>query len=242
MSDFATILNATGEDLVQLFCRYKDDGDSDKRLDHIAAGLGLRPKQLVCAIGFNPSAGHASEIFTILGYADFAELCRARNEIFTTDTYYSLRLEDVLQIYGVVKDDAKALDAMQYLLTRRIDNIERKIEVTVSPRIIERYKAEMRAIYHDGIAQIDFAEARLNKPDFGFRALLGEVTMIIDSRLIPAGDIFFRETILPEEKRRILNMGLIPHELIQSRLGDTAVSAEEQRVLQDYLQQHPELR
>ena len=238
MPDFKDILTGTEESLVQLLYKFKDDGSSGNRLNNIATKLRLRPEQLLCAVGFNLSARYLTEIFPILGYATFDELCQERNDIFATDIYKRLTLENVLQIYGVVKDDMSTLDVMQYLLKRRLEKIEGRIESTVNSLIIEKYKAEMRAIYNDGIAKIDFAEERLNKSDSGFRALLNEVAIIIESKLIPAGDIFFRETILPEEKRKILSKGLIPIELIQSRLSEADVSADEKQVLNDYLKQH----
>ena len=49
----------------------------------------------------------------------------------------------------------------------------------------------MRAIYNDGVARIEFAEDRLSKTHSGFRALLNEMVMIVDARLIPVGDIIF---------------------------------------------------
>ena len=101
--------------------------------------------------------------------------------------------------------------------------------------VIERYKKEMRAIYNDGVAQIDFAEERLARPYNGYRALLGEVSLIVESRLIPIGDIFFRNNILPEEKRRLMMRGLIPRSLVESRLSDADLSAHERVVLQDQL-------
>ncbi len=124
---------------------------------------------------------------------------------------------------------------MQYLLKMRLERVEARIEETVNSLIIEKYKAEMRAIYSDGIANIDFTEERLNRQDNGFRALLNEVSIIIESKIIPAGDIFFRDSILPEEKRKLLNSGLIPRELIETRLQDETTSQEEKQILNDYL-------
>jgi hypothetical protein len=124
---------------------------------------------------------------------------------------------------------------MQYLLRNRLENIESRIEATVNSLIIEKYKAEMQAVYADKIADIDFAEERLNNVESGFRALLNEVCLITGSRLIPAGDIFFRETILPEEKRKLLSKNLIPVELVESRLQDKDISQQEKKMLNDFL-------
>ena len=124
---------------------------------------------------------------------------------------------------------------LQHLLERRLQKIEESIEATVNSVVIERYKKEIRAIYSDGVAQIDFAEMRLSKVHSGFRALLNEVALIVESRLIPVGDIFFRESILPEEKRRLMIRGLIPRELVLSRLADERIPVQERAVLEDQL-------
>ena len=61
---------------------------------------------------------------------------------------------------------------MQYLLKERLEHVEQRIEETVNSMIIDRYKSEMRTVYNEGIAGMDFAEARLNRTDSGFRARL----------------------------------------------------------------------
>ena len=141
----------------------------------------------------------------------------------------------MLTLYSTVKDENETLQVMQYLLKNRLGNIESKIEATVSSLIIEKYKTEMKAIYADKIADIDFAEERLNNAESGFRALLNEACIITESRLIPAGDIFFRETILPEEKRKLLSKNLIPVELVESRLEEQNISQQEKQMLNEFL-------
>ena len=58
---------------------------------------------------------------------------------------------------------------------------------------------------------------------------------IVESRLIPVGDIFFRASILPEEKRRLIIRGLIPREIVEARLADAKISEQERYVLEDQL-------
>jgi hypothetical protein len=190
---------------------------------------------LICAIGFNPNLGDLTGIIHLLGYSNIDELVKKRNEIFITDIYKKVSLDNILTIYNVIKDFPETLQVMQYLAEQRLKSIETKIEATVNSIIIEKYKAEIRSIYLDSIAGIDFAEKRLDKIDSGFRALLNEVTIITESRIIPAGDIFFRDTVLPEEKRKLLNKGLIPLELVHARLEDGTISPREKKMLQDYL-------
>ena len=212
MTDFKNILTGTPEELSEMFSAH-DQGEADKqkesRLTAWARILYLKPEQLVCAVGFNPRFQQLTETVTLLGHTP-ATLINLRNEIFSRDIYKKLHLDNVLTIYGVIKDSPETMQIMQYLLENRISQIESKIESTVNSTIIEKYKAEVRAIYMAGIAGIDFAEDRLSRTNSGFRALLNEVVIITESRLIPAGDIFFRDNVLPEEKRKIAQQGADP--------------------------------
>ena len=236
MSIFNDIITADEQGLLQLFYKFRDDSTPlDERLTKIARHFRLHTRQVVCAIGFNPHARYITEIYPILGYATFNELSQERNDIFISDIYKRVSLDNILKIYEVVAGDREMLEVMQYLLKNRLLQIENRIEATVNSLIIEKYKAEMRTIYNGGIATIDFAEDRLNRQDSGFRALLNEVNIIVESKLIPAGEIFFRETVLPQEKQKLLNKGLIPEELIRSRLNDENTPAEEKKILYDYL-------
>ena len=237
MAKFNEILTGTPEELVKIFYLYEDDTqeDSDLKRKTIAKIIKLKSEQLTCAIGFNPNLEELTDILPIIGYKNIDDLTKDRNDIFINDIYRKLSLENILAIYEAVKDRQKTLQVMQYLLESRLESIESKIEETVNSMIIEKYKAEMRAIYSDNIADIDFAEKRLSRTDSGFRALLNEVTIIAESRLLPAGDIFFRDTILPEEKRKLLNKGMIPIDLIESRLSEENISKQEKKMLLDYI-------
>ena len=238
MAGFKDIISANQEELLQFFYKLKNDEvPLDDRLNQAGRILGLRTAQIVCGFGFNRYAKEIPELLPYLGFLSYDELANARNDIFSSDIYRHLTLDNILNIYTITRDNPDSLQLMPYLLKRRLENIEGKIESTVNSLIIDKYKAEMRCIYNDGIANLEFAEERLSKKNSGFRALLNEVAIIIESKLIPAGNIFFRDSILPEEKRKILNKGLIPKELIQSRLADATVSPEEKRILNDYLRQ-----
>jgi hypothetical protein len=238
MTMFRDILSNSTEELLKVFYVFDDDEfkvNKTHQLDRIARKLRLRTEQLICAIGFNPNLVNLTEIIHLLGYTNIDEVVKKRNELFISDIYKKISLDNILTLYNVVKDHPETLQVMQYLVEQRLRSIESKIEATVNSIIIEKYKAEIRAIYLDGIAGIDFAEMRLDKIDSGFRALLNEVTIITESRIIPAGDIFFRDTVLPQEKRKLLNKGLIPLELVHARLEDETISQREKKMLQEYL-------
>ena len=229
MATFTEILEAPGEKLINLlYVTAVDPKSSGRQKVRRAAGkLKLHVEQLVCGLGFNPVIRDLSEIHTALGFESYEALASERNAIF---------IKDIVAIYKTVKNQNNMIEVMQYLMASRLDSIEKRIDATVSPLVIERYKKEMRTIYGEGIAQIDFAESRLSKMHSGFRALINEVGIIVDAKIIPIGDIFFRDTVLPEEKRRLLNRGLVPIGLIRSRLEDTGISAQERRMLTEHLQ------
>ena len=218
MSKFQDILTSTGEDLLKLL--YKSSagvgGKSPTSPREYARSLGLTYAQFVCALGFNPHIRDLPDVIEIVGFESYEILAREH-----------------------VPNDMQMLEVMQYLLSNRLRCIEDRIEATVNSIVIERYKKEMRAIYNDGVAQIEFAEERLRQTHSGFRALLNEVVMIVEARLIPIGDLFFRDTILPEEKRRLIMKGLIPKTLVEQRLEDDSLSPQERKVLEEQLRLLP---
>jgi hypothetical protein len=236
-SSFEEILNASAERLVNLFYRISvpEDDPRAKRLRKIARRLSLNSTELICALGFNSEIRDLTDVLSVLGFDAYDQLAKKRNELFVADIYDRLGIDDVLAIYAAIMDEPEMLEIMQYLLTTRLENIEKRIEATVNSLIIERYKKEMRAIYADGIAQIEFAESRLNRTDSGFRALVNEVAIITESKLIPVGDIFFRNSILPEEKRKLINKGLITDDLIRARLADPGIPDQERRMLEEHV-------
>ena len=238
MRRLTEILTASSEDLLKTLYKSSSgttDNAPTSRTKQVAKNLGLTHSQLVCAVGFNARIQDLSDVVAVMGFDSYDALARERNQAFANDIYQQLGINDVLAVYRHVVDCMPLLEVIQHLLTRRLQKIEDRIEATVNSVVIERYKKEMRSIYNDGVAQIDFAEERLSKTHSGFRALLNEVAMIVESRLIPIGDIFFRESILPEEKRRLMIRGLIPRELVESRLEDRDIPEQERNVLEDQL-------
>jgi hypothetical protein len=238
MSRFEEILTARSEDLLKTL--YKSATGQDERAAaglarsrRVARNLGLTYPQLVCAVGFNAGIQDLSDVLAVMGFESYDALAHERNVAFTTDIYHQLGIKDVLAIYQHVPRCQPLLEVLQHLLVRRVQKLEDRIEATVNSVVIERYKKEMRALYNDGVAQLDFAEQRLSNTHSGFRALLNEVALIAESRLIPVGDLFFRESILPEEKRRLMIRGLIPRDLVLTRLADKRISQQERAVLED---------
>ncbi len=234
MASFKAILRNDPEELIQLLYKFNDAKTDGDKTEHIAKQLKLKPAQIVCAIGFNAHLPEATEIPPILGYKNTEALIQARNEFFINDIYKQLTLDNVLSIYASMKNNDDMQRIMEYLLERRLTNIEKRIDETVNSIIIDKYREEIRGMYSDDVVGIDFVEKRLEHADSGFRALLNEVSLIVESKMIPAGDIFFRDTILPSEKKKLLDKGLIPEKLISMRLSDPKISKAEKKLLNEY--------
>ena len=233
---FNKVIAASGESLLQLLYQSQATiGGKNLTPRHFAQHFKMTYAQFTCALGFNDDIESLPDVIAIAGYEDYEQLAGIRNEYFTSDIYDRLGIRDVLQIYNHVARNTKNQQLMQYLMQRRLEQIEARIEATVNSIVIERYKKEMRSIYNDGVAQIDFAEKRLADTHSGFRALLNEVSMIAESKLIPVGDIFYRDGILPEEKRRLVMRGLVPQNLVEDRLLDQSISPQERKVLEEQL-------
>ena len=229
MPAFEKILIADQEELVDMF------SSVGPGIANIAATFSIDPTQLICALGFNANLTQLVPIITNLGYEKFDDLVQDRNRIYVSDLYKKIPLENIFALYHQVKNEREILEIMQYLLRKRINNIEEFIDKTVNSTLITNYKKEMDAIYVDGIASLDFAEERLNSVENGFRALINEVCIIAKSHFIPIGDIFFRDTILLEERRNLLNKHLVPAKIVQERLQDKTISLDERRILSDFL-------
>lgn len=233
---FTDLLHTTAEQLVKKIHGFAGElGSPRQRIRRIAKRWGLNDAQLLCAVGFNPYIRALTDVLSTLGYASYDELARHRNHLLVNDVYRQLSIRNVLAVYGTIKEDLDSLFIMQYLLTARLANIEAQIEATVKSNLIDKYKAEIRSIYIDGIAQTDFAEARIENTPSGFRALVNEIKLIIQCKLIPVGDILFRDAVVPEEKRKIIERGLVPETLIASRLQDKNLSEKEKAMLENYL-------
>jgi hypothetical protein len=242
MTTFKDLIAASPETLLKVFHHLGDTcvpgAPPIFRLANMAKSLRLHPEQLTIALGFNRALRELPDVLSVLGFASYDDLARQRNEIFINDVYNKLPFDNVMTIYATVKTDPDLIRVMQYLLHRRLQRIEARIEATVHSVLIERYRREIKAIYADGIAQIEFAEERLDKTESGFRALVKEVDVIVDHKIIPLGDIFFRASVLPEEKRRLIQRGLIPRELIVARIQDSATSPAERGMLEICLEEY----
>lgn len=232
---FTALVTGSGESLLQTFFRYaslKQEGID--RLKFIAKKIHINADSLCCAVGFNPHTEEYIEIVNNLGFEDIESFIHRRDYIFTNDVYKKLSIESLLALYGSTEATPKYIAQLENLLPARLERLENYIEKTVSALTINKYRSELEAIYKHNIASIPFAESRLDNTNSGFRALSNEVLIMAENKMLPVGEIFFRENILPQEKRKLLNKGLVPKDLVLERLQDPTISAEEKKVLKNF--------
>ena len=94
---------------------------------------------------------------------------------------------------------------------------------------------ELHAIYTSGAATEAFAQHRADRPIGQLRQAVNEVQMILDAQLIAAGNLFFMNTLLPDEKKVLIESGEINDAMIRNRLQNTAISDDERDVLEDFV-------
>ena len=235
MPVFHELLTSPPEHVVDMFYSSGVDMASTSEKE-AAAHFKLNPAQLVCSLGFNKQIRGLLDIIYTLGYESLEDFLKQRNRLFVSDVYRQLSLKQILSIYDLILNDPKQSSIfITKLLSKRISILEHKIEKSVKPTLIENYRTEMKTIYKTGSVPMEFIDIRLKNPDSGFRALLDEVSLVVDSKMLSAMEIFIRDSILPEEKRRLITKGLIPKELISKRLKSKDLSEPERQMLEKYL-------
>jgi len=237
MIGFTELLTASDDQLVKIFYKVKVDQNDDfiKRINKIAAQLGLNHAQLVCAVGFNKNIRDLTDIISVLGFRDYKLLSYRQNELFTTDTYQQLAVDNILDIYSARLEDVQIMESLRELLMPRLEHIEADIEKNEDPSHIFSYRMEVHSIYTSGIADKKFAEQRLSKNIGKYRMIANELGVIVEAGLIPASNLFFMETISPEEKKELIEQKHISDEMVKNRLQNSKISSEERDMLEAYI-------
>ncbi len=237
MISFTELLTASDENLVKLFYKLKpgDDPDFIKRINRIAKQLGLNHSQVVCALGFNKHIRDLTDIVSTLGFRSYKLLSYRQNELFTTDTYQQLPIDNILDIYSEHLEDEQILTMIRELLGPRLEHIEADIEKNDDPSQIISYRMEIHAIYGSGIADKNFAEARINKDIGKYRLLANELNVIVEAGLVPASNFFFMDAISLEEKRGLIENKHIPNDMVKNRLQNSQISEEERDMLEAFI-------
>ena len=237
MPTFTELLTASDDELVRIFYKTSTDDETDfiKRINMVATQLGLNHTQLVCGIGFNKHIRDLTDIQEQLGFRSYKLLTYRQNELFTTDTYTQLDIDNILDIYSERLEDQEVLDTLRELLHPRLEHIEADIEKTGDPAHIISYKMEIHSIYTSGIADKQFADERLNKNIGKYRLMANEANVIIDAGYQPPSNLFFMDTLSPEEKLDLIEAGHINNDMIKNRLQNANISEEERDILEEHL-------
>ncbi len=237
MISFTELLTASDADLVKIFYKIKPGEDPDfiKRINKIASQLDLNHSQVVCALSFNKNIRDLTDIISILGFRSYKLMSYRQNELFTTDTYQQLPIDNILDIYSERLEDEQIKDMLRELLRPRLEHIEADIEKNDDPSHTISYRMEIHAIYTSGIADKEFAEERLSKNIAKYRMLANEVGVIVESGLIPPSNLFFADTISLEEKQDLIVNDHISSEMVKNRLQNSNVSDEEREMLEEHL-------
>jgi len=237
MVSFTELLTASDADLVKIFYKLKPGEDQDfiKRINKLAGQMGLNHSQIVCALGFNKHIRDLTDIISTLGFRSYKLLSYRQNELFTTDTYQQLPIDNILDIYSERIEDEQILVMLRDLLRPRLEHIEADIEKNDDPSHIISYRMEIHAIYNAGIADKALAEERINKDISKFRIMANEAGVIVESGLIPPSNLFFMDAISPEEKRDLIENKHISNEIVKNRLQNKNISEEERDMLEDFI-------
>ncbi len=237
MSSFTELLTASDADLVKIFYKIKSDPKDDfiVRINKIAAQLGLNHTQLICALGFNKHIRDLTDIHSILGFRSFKILTYREEELFSTDTYNQLSIDNILDIYSERLEDQEILERIRTLLLPRLQHIEIDIEKNGDPSHVISYRMEIHAIYTAGIADKDFCDARLKQDNGKYRMLASEALLIVNAGFHPPTNLFFMETLTPEERKELIEHKDIPPEVIKNRLQNSHISDEERAILEDFI-------
>lgn len=234
---FAELLTATDSDLVRIFYNIKSDPKDDFiiRINRIAEQLDLNHSQLICALGFNRQIRELTDIQTILGFKSYRLLTYRNHELFKTDTYKQLSIDNVIDIYAEHLQDADIFNALRQLLKPRLDNIQTDLDQNDEPSLTISYRMEIHTIYTTGLGDQAFAESRLSEAIGNYRQLANEVNVIADNGLIPPSNMFFMDSLSIAEKVGLIKKNHINRSMIENRLKNVKISAEERDLLEDYI-------
>ena len=237
MISFTELLTASDADLVKIFYKIKANPTEDfiVRINKVAASMELNHSQLVCALGFNKYIRDLTDIYSTLGFRSHKLLTYRCNELFSTDTYNQLPIDNILDIYSERLEDQQVLEALSEMLGPRLEHIEADIAKNEDPAHVISYQMEIHAIYGAGIVDKGFAEARIGKDIGRFRVLADEVNVIVSAGLIPPSNLFFLDTLSPEEKKGLIESKHIDQNMIKNRLQNRLIPEEEREMLESYI-------
>lgn len=237
MPSFTELLTASDDELVRMFYKASAGEEKDfiKRINIVAMQLGLNHSQLVCALGFNKHIRDLTDIQQQLGFRSYKLLMYRQHELFTTDTYMQLPIDNILDIYSERLEDEDILETLRSLLKPRLQHIEADIDKNQDPSHVISYKMEIHSIYTAGIADKKFADDRLQEDIGQYRRIANEANIIIESGYHPPSNLFFMDTLSPEEKVDLIEDGHISSDMVKNRLQNAKISEEERDLLEEHI-------
>lgn len=237
MTTFSEILTATDAELTRLFARFEPDPKDDfiARINKIAAQLDLNHSQLICGLGFNKHTRDLTDIHSRLGFRSYKLLAYRCHELFITDIYRQLSIDNLLDIYSEHIQDKEVDHILREKIDPRLGNVEAAIESKGDPSHVISYRMEIHSIYSAGIADKAFAESRLKKDIGKFRLMASEIKIIIDAGYFPPSNLFFMDSLSVEEKKELIESKHINHDMIKNRLQNSKISPAERDLLEEYI-------
>ena len=143
--------------------------------------------------------------------------------------------DNVIDIYAAQLADSELERNLLELVPQRLAHIEARLEETLDPAMLISYKMEVHSIYSAGIATAEFAAARIDAPIADLRLKVEEIPMIVEGGLVPVGNLFYSDSLLPAEKRYLIDGGLVDAEMIRNRLANPEIPEDERQMLEDFL-------
>lgn len=237
MVSFTELLTAADADLVRIFHKIVTDPNADfiVRINKAGAQLGLNHSQLVCALGFNKYIRDLTDIYSTLGFRSYKLLSYRCNELFSTDTYNQLGIDNILDIYSERLEDQLILDSLRSMLGPRLEHIEAQIDKSGDPGHVISYRMEIHAIYRAGMVDKDFAMVRIEQPIDKFRQMSGEINVIVEMGLVPASNLFFSNALTADEKKSLIESKHIDANMIKNRMQNTNIPQDERDMLESYI-------
>jgi hypothetical protein len=237
MPSFTELLTASDAELVKYFYKVQSDPNEDfiLRINKAAAQMDLNHSQLVCALGFNKYIRDLSDIYSSIGFRSYKLLSYRCNELFSTDTYTQLNVDNIIDIYSERLEDEQILESVREMLGPRLEHIETQIDKTGDPGQIISYRMEVHSIYTAGIVGKEFAEERMSKDIGKFRLMANEANIIVEAGFFPPSNLFFLETLAPGERKDLIDGGHIDDNMIKNRIQNTEISEEERDILEEYI-------
>ena len=237
MYSFETLLHAAPDELLAILSatRVGPLDKRDARREQIAQQLGVKVVELVCAMGFNGAVAEDASFCRVLGYGSYDDLIAARNYAFIHDVYSALSINQVVEIYPVLRRLQADTSQWSDLVALRIASIEDQLEETINPILIGGYKLEIRSIYENKLADEAFVSGRLGPNHAVMRDMAGELSNMLEQGAIEPRSLLAAPGVSLNEKRRVVFQGLIPAPDVQ-RFINTLESDDERAGFREALE------